>query len=744
MATWQAAQPGTVVGDGQGNYQIKVGGQWTAMPKGSLIADEHGAYHFDSDAIKPPDIPADPAGGFPIAAPPSKPDATATANAAANAQEHGPVQDVIDMIRAAPSGVVPALKGLLNQVSDPYGSVMNLAHGIRSVIANPDAALSTVKNATPQQVGKNVLAPAVVGAGVNELGGAAAALGDTTGAAATEAASPAGQLGLRSTEGRPIATTLAGPTAAPTLDAQNQAAAHTVLGADAGVPHGVPINPTSLEAARVAPGRVLDDGAASLPTAPLSPDAAAKVAAARGPATITKPTPNVAAQIDDIENRLLEPGAQFSGSQIRATRNSLSSDANAGMNSTDADTRAVAKYKRGIVDALDQHVSDTMPANSVISPEMIANSRATLAKNYMLQDLIGKGGDINLQALAKLHRDSPNLLTGNTRTVAQFASDHPEVTGGISDADRISPPGLGSDVAHINILNPRSWVQPLVGAAGRSSLRGGNPLSLARGAPVAGEAGEFNPIDRTPQPPAGMTATPPTAPPPAAAGPPGQIPLADLLSHGVEQPPAPGLQSGPMGTPAPSGMPFQGTPEVVGTQVVKGGAPPFVSQGRFINDQHVEGPETPSSRLVPGTLDELLNGPPRSYGGQPPSNADVPGVMSQGVPEDIVQRSRPSGGPSMPVAHSPAFISNNASAESAASQEAINRGTKPLVEVDPDGNERPILRDVTQADVNPARGHLIVDKETGTIVNSGGMAPALARGLLNRWKSMQGSLGGAF
>jgi hypothetical protein len=98
----------------------------------------------------------------------------------------------------------------------------------------------------------------------------------------------------------------------------------------------------------------------------------------------------------------------------------------------------------------------------------------------------------------------------------------------------------------------------------------------------------------------------------------------------------------------------------------------------------------------------------------------------------------------MPVAHSPAFITNNGSVESAASQEAINRGTKPLVEVDPDGNERPILRDVTQADINPARGHLIVDKGTGQIVNSGGMAPALARGLLNRWKSMQGSLGQAF
>jgi hypothetical protein len=137
------------------------------------------------------------------------------------------------------------------------------------------------------------------------------------------------------------------------------------------------------------------------------------------------------------------------------------------------------------------------------------------------------------------------------------------------------------------------------------------------------------------------------------------------------------------------------------------------------------------------TLDELFNGP-RTYSG---SNADVPAVMSSQVPEGTVARTAQNPGLKMKVAHSPGFIENNASGESAASQEAINRGTKPLVEVDPDGVGRPILRDVTQADVEPTRGHLIVDRNTGQIVKSGGMAPALARGLLERWKSRQQSLG---
>lgn len=657
-------------------------------------------------------IASETSGGFTMAAKPAAtPDAIGAANAAANAGEHGPVQDVIDMIRAAPSGVIPALKGLVSSFN-PVENVANLTHAIHSLIANPEAALSAVKNATPQQVGKNVVAPAVMGAGAGELGGAAAELADTTGAAAAEAASPAGQLGLRSTQGRPIATTLAGPTAAPTLDAQNQAAAHTVLGADVGIPHGTPVNPESLEAARAAPGKVLDEGAASLPTAPLSDEAAAKVAAARGPATITKPTPNVATQIDDIERRLLEPNAQFSGAQIRATRNSLSSDANTGMNSADADTRAIAKYKRGIVDALDQHVADTMPANSAISPDMIANARATLAKNYTLQDLIGKGGDINLQALAKMHRDSPGLFTGNTRTVAEFANQHPEVTGGVSDTARIEPPGLATDLSHVNILNPRSWIQPLFGAMGRSSLRGGNPLGAAEQAPIAGAAGEFEhqPLSAL-TPPPGRAFEPHQ--PQAATGSPqrdffgheiggmsladelgaggapqgaGQgISLADLLSHGVEQGPSPGLTAGPMGSPAPEGVPFAR------------------------NAAHEAGDLTTHEPTLMDLLENLK---------------DHPDVMSQGVPEGIMSRT-----------------ANNASGESSASLEAINRTRREQAQghdrflIDQDGKMWPI-RGVEAADAVAPKGSIIVQKGIGgepySILDRGGLPRANAHGLLNR------------
>ena len=330
-------------------------------------------------------------------------------------------------------------------------------------------------------------------------------------------AGPAAQLGLRTAGGLPAK--MAGSTAGPVLDAQNNRVASSVMGADVGVPHSSPVTPQTLAAAREAPGQVLDAGYSQIQPGPLSPAAQAQVTAARGPATITKPTPNVTNQINDIESSLLDPNGQFTGEQLRATRNSLSSDANAGRNSADADTRAVAQYKANVVNALDQHLADSLPPGGTVTPDMVQNARATLAKNYQLQDLIGKGGDIDLQALAKLHRDNPNLLTGNTRTVAQFASDHPEVTGAISDANRISPPSFIGDVAGINPLKPLGTIgHAMFGAVGRRLLTGapGEAIGSAMQAPVAGLAGEF---DTAPAagPSAGPSAVPAPSPPAGGA-----------------------------------------------------------------------------------------------------------------------------------------------------------------------------------------------------------------------------------
>lgn len=723
---WQAAEPGTIAQDAQGAYHVKVGDQWAPAPKGAIAQDEQGAYHLNSDAVGAPPPDTNPIG---------------TANRAAEAQEHGPVQDIIDMIRAVPSGALPALKGAISNLANPYGTVADLGRTITQALKTPQAALAsmgtTLQNATPTQVGKNVVAPLAVGGAVMGGAGMAADVADATSMAAAEAASPAGQLGLRATTARPIAASAAGPTAGPTLDIQNQKVAARILGADVGVPHGVPINHTSLEAAAAKPGQLLDQASDLLPSSPLSAGAQAKVLAARGPKTLVPGSPDVDNYINATEAKLTDPNAQHSGTEIRATRNLLSGEAATARNSADPAQRALAKYKQGIVGALDQHVADTMPENSAISPEMVANARETLAKNYNLRDLIGKGGDIDLQALATDHRANPNKFTGHTRTVAQFASDHPEVTGNISDAQRIAPPSLGGDLSHINILNPRSWVQPLVGAAGRAGLRGSGAEAAAARTPVAGLRGEFDPLplDRLAPPPgraftpyqpeaatgtpqrdffdtgaSNFTTSPPTAPPPAAAGAPGQMSLADLLSHGVEQSPAPGLSLGPMGASAPVGIPFTR------------------------NAAHEAGGLT--------LADELGAGGP--FKGQPMSMSDFAGVKSQGVPEDILARSRPSSAPEFAdLGQRP----NNASGESAASLEAQSRlGSEKAAGVQPvifgDSGATPILHDVTAVDRAPPKGHIILDANSGKVINGGGLKPSAVQALLNRWNASK--LGEAF
>jgi hypothetical protein len=621
------------------------------------------------------------------------------------------VSDAVDFFKSIPGGIANGLHALGTMLEDPVGAYQNLQAGVDKLPEKIGGLASE-----PGQVGDTLknLKPETAGEAVGETVGVPGALGAVSkGLHATEALgaaadmSPAGQLGLRTATNAPIARTIAGKSGQEALNLQNVGAGNTIAGAEAGVPHGVPVTPTSLAAARVAPGETLDRAAAELPAGPLSPNATRMIQGADDTGRITQGTPNAVAQIQAIKDRLLDPNAKFTGQQIRAEANGLRHDAD--VNSPDPDIRNVSIFRRKVAAALDQHVEDMLPADSSTSLAQVKLARQTLAKNYTVQDLLGPGNDVDLQKLAQLHRDEPNLLTGNLRTLADFANQHPEVSSLPSAGTRYAPPGLGKDLGQINIINPRSWVQPLLGAAARRSLTGSPEAAAAAAqrAPVAGAGGEFNPIDRTPQPPPGMTASPPSTPPAAPAGPPGQISLADLLSHGVEQPPTPGLSSGPMAAPEPGGVPFQR------------------------NAAHEAGGLT---------LDELLAGP-RTYSG---SNADLPAVMSQGVPEGTVARTAQNPGLKMKVAHSPSFIENNASGESAASQEAINRGTKPLVEVDPDGVERPILRDVTQADIEPTRGHLIVDKSTGQIVKSGGMAPILARGLLERWKSRQRSLGEAF
>jgi hypothetical protein len=557
----------------------------------------------------------------------------------------------------------------------------------------PRGAMENMLGTTGDALGTaGVVAPFVGGAAAS---GEAAATAASTAAAKAPAASKYGL--LTGEDSSALTKTAAGSSARPTVAAHNQARVDPILGAQAGVPPGTKIDPTSLETARAPANSVYQRVEQSLPTAPLSPAAADQVRAVNGNSLIVN-SPDVQSTLEAQKARLLD--GPLSGPDVVDAQKTLRYNGFQNIASEDPEKTALGRGQLSLSDALHQHMVDTLPPDAPVSADQLNAARVALAQNHTIENVLGPNGNINLTKLAKLHNDNPGMLTGPMSEIAQFASDHPEVTRLPGDEQRFNPPSVVKDLLSIDITHPvSSGAQALFGAGARRAIRSGTPPPVTT--PVTGLGGEFGPIERPgPQPPPGMTASPPTAPAPPAAGPPGQIPLADLLSHGVEQQPAQGLSLSPEPS-APAGVPFAR------------------------NAAHEAGP---FSLVLVGSSTQSV---PKE------DNRDLGAVMSQGVPEGTIARTVQNPGLKMPVTKSPRFVANNASGESAASQEAINRGTSNLVEVDPDGNEHPVLRDVTQADREPSPNHLIVNKDTGDIVKSGGMAPALARGLLNRWKSRQ-------
>jgi hypothetical protein len=135
------------------------------------------------------------------------------------------------------------------------------------------------------------------------------------------------------------------------------------------------------------------------------------------------------------------------------------------------------------------------------------------------------------------------------------------------------------------------------------------------------------------------------------------------------------------------------------------------------------------------SLADQLMSTPHTYGG-----ADLPKVMSQGVPEGTVARA-------------PQRLANNASLDNPASlegisakDEAVAKGTQPVA-FGADDQEHPMsVHDISRRDLNPAPDSIFIDKKTGQIINSGRMAPRAAQALLARWKAIHGGggLAGAF
>jgi hypothetical protein len=577
-----------------------------------------------------------------------------------------------------------------------------------------------------------------IGIPAGETHGAVSELGDIAGTAgfaapvaagaraSTEATELAAQnapgwaaRGYRSAADHPTAAGAAGPSGTQALTLQNQQVGNTSLGAEAGVPHGTTLTHDTIEAGRAAPDAVKGRVAAALPTGPLSPAATGMVNDVGADDLVTR-TPDAQALIDAQKQRLLS--GDLTGSQIVNNTRALRQEGYARIGSEDVEQQAVGKAQVAMSRALEQHIEDALPPNADVSMDQWRQARVVQAKSSALQASL-KGSNVDLQAIGRMQRADPGYLTGAFKDAADFANKHPKVSG-LANAIEV-PPSFANDFGQAIRSGglPQDILGRLFGASGVSAgarrVLTGNPAdaaSAARQTPVSGLGGEFGPIDHgPPQPPPGMTAAPPTAPPPATGGPPGQIPLADLLSHGVEQPPSPGLSVAPMGAPAPAGIPFAR------------------------NAAHEA-----------GGLDVAPE--PRTYGGQPANNQDLGAVMSSEVPDGTMARTAPPG-QRPEAAHSPAFLTNNASnpeglGPNPASDEGIRavkenlaKGVQPVV-FGADDLEHPLSpHDIERRDLRPPPNALVIDKKTGAVIDSGGMAPRLAQNLLARWKALHGPLG---
>jgi len=389
--------------------------------------------------------------------------------------------------------------------------------------------------------------------------------------------------------------------------------------------------------------------------------------------------------------------------------------------SEDVSNQQLGRAQLDMARAIEGHIGRNLPQGGPVDLAQFQDARRALAKNYTVQSVL-RGNEVDPQALARVQRADPELLDGGLKLAADFANGQGREVSALRTT--VNAPSVVKDIAGAASLQQpiSSTVQGVAGSLGRRLLTGGSAQGRAAAQTAfPGRLGEeFTPRPGLTPPPGNVGRVPPIqgemplppGPPagpgwttslgaggPASGGRGGEISLADLLSHGVERGPPAGLSLAPE-APRPEGLTFRYSPELAA-----GG---------------LETAPTPA-------------GAPRERLG------DLAAVMSQGVPEGTVARAaQPMRVPAVqyPGGQPARMLINNASGESAASQEAINRGTRDLAMVDPDGNETPLLRDVTQADRRAPKGNLIVDRSTGEIIDRGGMNQRQAESLRNRWASL--------
>jgi hypothetical protein len=561
-----------------------------------------------------------------------------------------------------------------------------------------------------------------------------------------------------------VGTTIIGePSAAQGHTLSNQATTDVLAKNAAGVPQDVHAtagaNGTLAAARANGPGKVYDAARASLPPTLTQDEALQNGLAGIGDTTSQLPR---SPDVDALKQHMLAQ-PQMSKDQLFANVQEAREKASRFYNSDSPDAHAIADAYQQIANEYESFIGRSLPSNGPVSLADWQAARKAFAKNYAVEGAT-VGTSVDAAKLARIQNKDPDLLDGELQLIATQHNRYPLSTG--FGPRTFAPGGEVGTSGSLAGSAARHITGPAIGAAVGSAI-GGVPGALAGGAVGQVGASAFNSLIRrvlTGSPGASrataiealsknpdlMDFLNPPGPHQYERLPPfpsGELSLADdfqprapqpnsdvgaIMSHGVGEPPAPGLTSGPMGAPAAEGVPFTRSPDSIGLRPTR--------SGRNINEvapSHIIGlegepvatgmePKTNVGDRFSPTIDQLLE-----------DLSHHPDVMSQGVPEGIVQRTPKKGGTPDLID----VLGNNASGESAASMEAINRGKIEAAEgrdrflVDQDGKMWPI-RGVEAADATAPKGSIIIQKGVGatpyTILDRGGLPSRNAQGLLNR------------
>lgn len=608
------------------------------------------------------------------------------------------------------------------------------------------------------------LARAGTGAVADALGAAASAPVDTI----DSALSAVGFRNLpRQGEGSGAAKLGAKITGEPPLAQQqtlnNQAVTDTLAKHESGVPQTSDLDYAALAKSRAqGPGKVYNAAEGAMPDSMVHDPELQGALASVGDTTSQLPR---SPDVDALKEAMLsQPG--MTRAQLFKNIQQARDRASRFYASDQPDAHAIGDAYQGVANAYEDFVGRQLAANpdAPVSLADWQNARMAFAKNYAVQGAV-KGTSVNAAKLAAIQAKDPEKLTGGLRLIAEQHNRYPLSTGfgpttfepggvGASGtpqgivARHVTGPVLGAGIGSLFGMPTVGAASGLLASEGLQSIirksLGGNPLKSAALAEAATRDPRLSSFFDQAAVPSQYEKLPPS-PGPIVTGrqldaePPdhgGDIPLMDLLSHGVEQPPAPGLTAGPMGAPPAEGVPFHVPPESVGQGPLRSGRKITANAPSHIVGLDGEPVETgmtgtdvadPREPSLSDLLEDLRDHPAvmhqnRSLGvsGSPATRLGTTG----GVPEDLMTH-----------------LENNASGESSASLEAINRTRREQAQgqdrflIDQDGKMWPI-RGVEAADATAPKGSIIVQKGIGgepySILDRGGLPRANAHGLLNR------------